>query len=86
MTIQNLTKPSAVPSSPDRGSSRDNSRNRFRKIPVKQFPAVSWEIYYGRKRTLSDKPAYQNGSIDTSFGPPPAPLDSTFKYLFNPSF
>ncbi len=33
MTIQNLTKPSAVPSSPDRGSSRDNSRNRFRKIP-----------------------------------------------------
>ncbi len=34
MTIQNLTKPSAVPSSPGRGSSRDNSRNRFRKIPV----------------------------------------------------
>jgi hypothetical protein len=30
MRIQNLTNPSAVPSSPDRGSSRDNSRNRFR--------------------------------------------------------
>jgi hypothetical protein len=33
----------------------------------------------GQKKTLADKPAYQNGSIDTSFGPPPLPLDSTFK-------
>ena len=34
----------------------------------------------------ADKPAYQNGSIDTSFGPPPAPLDSTFKfYTYGPS-
>jgi hypothetical protein len=35
----------------------------------------------GPKRTLSDKPAYQNGSIDSSFGPHPAPLDSTFNII-----
>ncbi len=34
-----------------------------------------------RKITLADKPAYQKGSIDASFGPPPLPLDSTFKVL-----
>ncbi len=36
----------------------------------------------GQKKNTDDKPAYQNGSIDTSFGPPPAPLDNTF----NPGF
>jgi hypothetical protein len=30
--------------------------------------------------TLADKPAYKNGSIDTTLHPPPAPLDSTFKF------
>ncbi len=33
----------------------------------------------GPKKNISDKPAYQNGSIDTTLHPPPAPLDSTFK-------
>jgi hypothetical protein len=32
MMMQNLTKPSAVPSVPDRGRSRDNSRNGFRNL------------------------------------------------------
>ncbi len=27
------------------------------------------------------EPAYQNGSIDTTLHPPPAPLDSTFKVM-----
>jgi hypothetical protein len=35
-----------------------------------------------RKRTLADKPAYQNGSIDTSFGPPPLQLDSAFNRVY----
>jgi hypothetical protein len=46
MTIQNLTKPSAVPSSPGRGSSRDNSRNRFRKIPVTNMADNHIETVY----------------------------------------
>ncbi len=46
-----------------------------------------WKSFYapnrdgvplGLERTLADKPAYQNGSIDTNFGPPRLPLDSTF--------
>jgi hypothetical protein len=41
---------------------------------------------WGRKRTLADKTVYQNGSIDTSFGPPPAPLDSTFTMGLNPKY
>ncbi len=35
----------------------------------------------GPKKNTSDKPAYQNGSIDTTLHPPPAPLDSTFKAI-----
>jgi hypothetical protein len=47
MTTQNLTEPSAVPSSPDKGSSRENSRNRFRKIPVTKMSENHVETVLG---------------------------------------
>jgi hypothetical protein len=46
-----------------------------------------WKTFYvlilshlNGKRTLADKTVYKNGSIDTSYGPHPLSLDSTFKY------
>jgi hypothetical protein len=47
MMIKNLTKPSAVLCIPGRGSSRDNSRNRFRKIPVTNMSANHVETVLG---------------------------------------